>query len=208
LTGAEPATLVFSSVWQLFWPKFSFFLSSHPKTSLLFFQVMACVEEDDCRVLCNDNDNDRVKREVAASHDLGGDLDDSPTAERHNNKGRTEDWREKLEIRVVSLAEASGGGDGTGGGVTSVAECRLYLVVTLATALVFCVLSGAIVVFACLREGENKKELRHLHLCEIAHAHLKYYLNICRLCLSQGGENKRLRYLHTCEIGHGHHYII
>ncbi len=35
--------------------------------------------------------------------------------------------------------------------LTSVQECRLYLILTLATALTFCLLSAAIVIFACIR---------------------------------------------------------
>ena len=105
---------------------------------------MACVEEDDCRVLCGE-DQHRVKRAVDNSNS-------------NTNKGRTEDGQEKLEIRVVSLPEDSETTTATDSG-TSVSECRLYLIVTLATALTFCLLSGAIVVFACLRK-ENCAAVR------------------------------------------------
>jgi hypothetical protein len=73
-----------------------------------------------------------------------------------SSKGRTEGWQENLEIRVVSLptdltaAATAVKGD-------SVSECRLYLIVTLATALTFCLLSAAIVVFACIRKAREKR---------------------------------------------------
>lgn len=104
---------------------------------------MACVEEEDCRVLCGDGTAaDRVRREV------DGD------AAAATNKGRTEDWLEKLEIRVVASPPTDDTASAVEGSGPTIAECRLYLIVTLATALTFCLLSGAIVIFACLR-SEN-----------------------------------------------------
>jgi hypothetical protein len=122
---------------------------------------MACVEEEDCRVTC---DADRVKR--AAEEDPPGrirneDLEPPVWNKKRTarevglNKGRTEGWRENLEIRVVSLPEQGAPLDSSS---DSVSECRLYLIVTLATALTFCLLSAAIVVFACLRNVRAAQE--------------------------------------------------
>ncbi len=108
---------------------------------------MACVEEEDCAVQCAD----RVKRAAEQERDKG-----RVPREVGSSKGRTEGWQENLEIRVVSLpTDLSAAATAVKG--DSVSECRLYLIVTLATALTFCLLSAAIVVFACIRKAREKR---------------------------------------------------
>ena len=109
---------------------------------------MACVEEEDCAVQCADRVKREPKQELSRKGRVSREVDSG-------SKGRTEGWQENLEIRVVSLptdpaaAATAVKGD-------SVSECRLYLIVTLATALTFCLLSAAIVVFACIRKKSAK----------------------------------------------------
>ena len=70
--------------------------------------------------------------------------------------GKTEGWEENMELRVT-LPD-----DKKSGPVPDPSECRLFLIVTLATALTFCLLSACIVVFACYRrfaETRRKNKL-------------------------------------------------
>ena len=69
-------------------------------------------------------------------------------------RGRTEGWQEDMELKVTMPRDSPMVGATLGEG-----ECRLYLIVTLATALTFCVLSACIVLFACWRRWrEGTKE--------------------------------------------------
>lgn len=111
-----------------------------------YFQVVACVEESDCRTDCfPDVDNNgikRRKREVDTGAGAGG---------------KTEGWEENMELRVTLPDDRK-----MTGPVPDPSECRLFLIVTLATALTFCLLSACIVVFACYRrfaETRRKNKL-------------------------------------------------
>ena len=106
------------------------------------FQVVACVEEIDCRTECySDVDGNGIKKKRSVAEQLG----------------KTEGWDEKMELRVTlpddkKLAQSP-----------DPSECRLFLIVTLATALTFCLLSACIVVFACYRrytETRRKNKLQ------------------------------------------------
>ena len=101
--------------------------------NLNYFQVVACVEESDCLTECFpdvDNNGVRRRREVGDSGPGAG--------------GKTEGWEENMELRVTLP-------DDRKMSVPDPSECRLFLIVTLATALTFCLLSACIVVFACYR---------------------------------------------------------
>jgi len=103
-------------------------------------KVVACVEEEDCRIQCVEEiegNNIRKRREVEL-------------------RGKTEGWEENMELRVTlpDDRKVSASPDAS--------ECRLFLIVTLATALTFCVLSACIVLFACFRrwqEGQAKTKV-------------------------------------------------
>ena len=89
------------------------------------------MEEADCVTQCyQELDGNGVRRKREVSHD---------------KLGKTEGWEENLELRVTLPDDKK---------MTSSpdpSECRLFLIVTLATALTFCLLSACIVVFACYR---------------------------------------------------------
>ena len=104
-------------------------------------QVVACVEEIDCRTECYnevDNNGVRKKRNV-------------PDV----NLGKTEGWEENMELKVTLPDDRK---------MTSSpdpSECRLFLIVTLATALTFCLLSACIVLFACYRRySESRRKTK------------------------------------------------
>ena len=99
------------------------------------------MEEIDCRTECYnevDNNGVRKKRNV-------------PDV----NLGKTEGWEENMELKVT-LPD--------GRKMTSSpdpSECRLFLIVTLATALTFCLLSACIVLFACYRRySESRRKTK------------------------------------------------
>ena len=97
-----------------------------------YFQVVACVEEVDCQTECfPDVDNNGVRRRREVESGAGG---------------KTEGWEENMELRVTLPDDKK-----MSGPVPDPSECRLFLIVTLATALTFCLLSACIVVFACYR---------------------------------------------------------
>ena len=70
--------------------------------------------------------------------------------------GKTEGWEENMELRVT-LPD-----DKKSGPVPDPSECRLFLIVTLATALTFCLLSACIVVFACYRRFSETRRKNKL----------------------------------------------
>ena len=89
------------------------------------------MEEIDCRTECYqdlDGNGVRRKREVP-----------------DHNQGKTEGWEENMELRVTLPDDKKMASS------PDPSECRLFLIVTLATALTFCLLSACIVVFACYR---------------------------------------------------------
>ena len=106
--------------------------------------VVACVEEIDCAPVRCDRDVDagygrRRRRSL-------------------NDVNRTKHWEENLELKI-RLPQ-----DLTNGESLSIltsplteSECKLYLIVTLATALTFCVLSAVIVLIACVRRVQEVK---------------------------------------------------
>jgi len=97
-------------------------------------QVVACVDEVDCTIHCQDGIRRRRSTEP---------------------RGRTEGWQENLELKVTLPTDS----DQIVPAPLAEGECRLYLIVTLATALTFCVLSACIVLFACFRRWrETAKE--------------------------------------------------
>ncbi|XP_023343337.1 uncharacterized protein LOC111712831 isoform X2 [Eurytemora carolleeae] len=100
-------------------------------------QVVACVEEADCQVFCGD----RVRRSE----------DSASSRTRRSTIGKTEGWEENLEIKVT-LPDSVSKDDSN-----PVVECRLYLILTLATALTFCLLSAAIVLVACYKRWRETK---------------------------------------------------
>ena len=108
-----------------------------------YFQVVACVEEVDCQTECfPDVDNNGVRRRREVESGAGG---------------KTEGWEENMELRVTLPDDKK-----MSGPVPDPSECRLFLIVTLATALTFCLLSACIVVFACYRrfaETRRKNKL-------------------------------------------------
>ena len=58
--------------------------------------------------------------------------------------GKTEGWEENMELRVLLPDDKKSISPDP-------SECRMFLIVTLATALTFCLLSACIVLFACYR---------------------------------------------------------
>ena len=99
-------------------------------------KVVACVEEEDCRIQCPDDlegNSLRKKRSVEL-------------------RGKTEGWEENMELKVTLPDDRKVAAS------PDSSECRLFLIVTLATALTFCVLSACIVVFACFRRWQESKE--------------------------------------------------
>ena len=100
---------------------------------------MACVDLEDCLTQCREElPLNRVRRST----------------------GRTEGWQENLELKVRRQQELGPPcpqvtlpRDSLQEVVSPLqeGECRIYLIVTLATALTFCVLSACIVLFACFR---------------------------------------------------------
>ena len=93
-------------------------------------KVVACVEEEDCRTEClSDLDGNGVRRKREVQQLLG----------------KTDGWEQNMELKVTlpDDRKLSSSPDPS--------ECRLFLIVTLATALTFCVLSACIVMFACYR---------------------------------------------------------
>ena len=104
-------------------------------------KVVACVEEADCRTECyseaEGNGLRRKRREV------------------EEVRGKTDGWEQNMELKVTlpDDRKLSTSPDPS--------ECRLFLIVTLATALTFCVLSACIVMFACYRRwSEARKKLK------------------------------------------------
>ena len=108
--------------------------------------MVACVEESDCRTDCfPDVDNNGIKRrrrEVDTGAGAGG---------------KTEGWEENMELRVTLPDDRK-----MTGPVPDPSECRLFLIVTLATALTFCLLSACIVVFACYRRFSETRRKNKL----------------------------------------------
>ena len=103
-------------------------------------KVVACVEEADCRTECyTDLDGNGVRRR----------------REVQELRGKTDGWEQNMELKVTlpDDKKLSTSPDPS--------ECRLFLIVTLATALTFCVLSACIVMFACYRRwSEARKKLK------------------------------------------------
>ena len=103
-------------------------------------KVVACVEEADCRTECySDVEGNGVRRRRRR--------------EVRELRGKTDGWEQNMELKVTlpDDRKVSASPDPS--------ECRLFLIVTLATALTFCVLSACIVMFACYRrwaEARNK----------------------------------------------------
>ena len=95
------------------------------------------MEEVDCRTECyNDLDNNGVRKKRNV-----------PDV----NLGKTEGWEENMELKVTLPDDRK---------MTSSpdpSECRLFLIVTLATALTFCLLSACIVLFACYRRFRESR---------------------------------------------------
>ena len=133
-------------------------------------KVVACVEEEDCRIQCSEEvDGNNVRRRRAVEL-----------------RGKTEGWEENMELKVrihliiqmdlkmlilhimpssslmTILFQVTLPDDRKNSPLPDASECRLFLIVTLATALTFCVLSACIVLFACFRkwqEGQAKKKV-------------------------------------------------
>ena len=103
-------------------------------------KVVACVEEADCRTECfNELDGNGVRRRREVQH----------------LRGKTDGWEQNMELKVTlpDDRKLSSSPDPS--------ECRLFLIVTLATALTFCVLSACIVMFACYRRwSEARKKVK------------------------------------------------
>jgi len=102
-------------------------------------QVVACVEEVDCEpVNCDEDDlgYGRKRRSVGP-------------------KGKTRGWETNVELKVSLPSDD----DSVTSDVSSSREdeCKLYLVLTLATALTFLVLSGLIVLVACVRRWQEMR---------------------------------------------------
>ena len=100
------------------------------------------MEEIDCRTECyTDLDGNGIKKKRSVTERLG----------------KTEGWEENVELRITLPDDKKMTGS------PDPSECRLFLIVTLATALTFCVLSACIVVFACYRrysETRGKSKLQ------------------------------------------------
>ena len=102
-------------------------------------KVVACVEEADCRTECySEADGNGLRRKRREVEEV---------------RGKTDGWEQNMElkVRLPDDRKLSTSPDPS--------ECRLFLIVTLATALTFCVLSACIVMFACYRrwaEARNK----------------------------------------------------
>lgn len=72
--------------------------------------------------------------------------------------GKTQNWEENLELKIRMPVDLSPDSDGI---QISKDECKLYLIITLAVALTFCVLSAMIVLIACIkRYQEVRNQLR------------------------------------------------
>ena len=99
-------------------------------------KVMACVEEADCRTECfNEVEGNGLRRR----------------REVQQLRGKTDGWEQNMElkVRLPDDRKLSTSPDPS--------ECRLFLIVTLATALTFCVLSACIVMFACYRRWSEAR---------------------------------------------------
>ena len=138
--------------------------------SIIMAKVVACVEEEDCRIQCSEEvEGNNVRRRRAVEL-----------------RGKTEGWEENMELKVrihlslqmdlkmlivhigsqcslmTILFQITPPDDRKISSSPDASECRLFLIVTLATALTFCVLSACIVLFACFRkwqEGQAKKKV-------------------------------------------------
>jgi len=115
-------------------------------------QVVACVEESDCLIKCNES-GDSVRRR----RDLGNSVNWS----KNETYGKTEKWKENLELKVTASEMPK-----QQVAVQDISECQIYLIVTLSTALTFCVISATIVLYACIRrwrevQADNKEKVKN-----------------------------------------------
>lgn len=152
-------------------------------------KVVACVEQIDCApVNCGQNEDPgygkkkrrRRKRSLEArksenNNQTKSDNDQASNLNEHIYVGKTQNWKENLELKIrmppdllVNPYHTSGlptinsnGYEGYEGRRRPLheSECKLYLIITLSVALTFCVLSATIVSVACFKKYQETKAM-------------------------------------------------